>query len=194
MLRQLMLGDLAVRQPMWPALALLLLAAGACRSARPAEPAPAPAPAPRSTPARAARPAPAQVPAEATGPATPTPADPLADESAAVVDRQNAAYNRHDLEAFLATYADSISVQQLGDPVPVVGKLKLRESTEAWFAEAPGARTEVVERMVLGPFVVDRQRVTAGSGVQPLDAIGIYEVREGLIRRVWSIPPPPTPH
>lgn len=176
MLRHLILGDLAVKQPMRPALALLLLAAGACGSTRPAEPAPAPAP------------------AEATEPATPTPADPLGDEAAAVVDRQNAAYNRHDIEAFLATYADSVSVEQLGDTLPVVGKPKLRESTQAWFAEAPGARTEVVERMVLGPFVVDRQRVTVGSGEQPLDAIGIYEVREGLIRRVWSIPPPPTPH
>jgi hypothetical protein len=193
MLRQLVLGDLAVKQPTRSALALLLVAAGACGSTRPAVPAP-PTPAARPTPAPAARAAPAQVPAEATEPATPTPADPLADESAAVVDRQHAAYNRHDVEAFLATYADSVSVQKLGDTVPVVGKLRLRESTEAWFAEAPGARTEVLERMVLGPFVVDRQRVTVGSGEPPLDAIGIYEVREGLIRRVWSIPPPPTPH
>lgn len=122
------------------------------------------------------------------------PPDPLAAEAAKVVDRQNEAYNRHDIEAFLATYADSVAVQTLGDTVPVLGKARLRESTAAWFAEAPATQTEVVERMVLGPFVVDRQRVTGAGSAHPLDAIGIYEVREGLIRRVWSIPPPPTPH
>ena len=111
----------------------------------------------------------------------------------AVVDRQHDAYNRHDVEAFLATYADSVAVQTLGDTVVVTGKARLRESTRSWFAGAPDARTEVVERMVLGPFVVDRQRVSGGSEGTPLEAIGIYEVREGLIRRVWSIPPPPTP-
>jgi hypothetical protein len=145
-------------------LAFLLLAAAACGPSRTAEPAPAPA------------------------------ADPLAEEAAAVVDRQNAAYNDHDLERFLATYADGVAVQTLNDSVAVVGKAKLRESTETWFAQAPGARTEVMERMVLGPFVVDRQRVSGAGGGEPVDAIGIYEVREGLIRRVWSIPPPPTPH
>jgi hypothetical protein len=87
-----------------------------------------------------------------------------------------------------------VAVQTLNDSVAVVGKAKLRESTETWFAQAPGARTEVMERMVLGPFVVDRQRVSGAGGGEPVDAIGIYEVREGLIRRVWSIPPPPTPH
>ena len=121
-------------------------------------------------------------------------ADPLGREAAAVVDRQNEAYNRHDLEAFLAAYADSVVVQRLGDTVEMAGKASLRESTSAWFAEAPSARTEVVQRMVLGPYVVDRQRVSGAPATPPLEAIGIYEVRGGLIRRVWSVPPPPTPH
>ena len=130
-------------------------------------------------------------PAAAEPPAT---ADPLALEAAAVVDRQHAAYNRHDLEGFLAAYADSVVIQTLGDSVVLTGKARLRESSTGWFAEAPGARVEVVERMRLGPFVVDRQRVSGGPEGKPLEAIGIYEVREGLIRRVWTIPPPPTPH
>lgn len=155
---------------------------------------------PRSRPAPEARPAPVAAPTPEARPALQTPADsqsaadPLGREAAAVVDRQNDAYNRHDLEAFLAAYADSIVVQRLGDTVPMSGKAKLRESTASWFAEAPGARTEVLQRMVLGPYVIDRQRVSGAPATLPLEAIGIYEVREGLIRRVWSVPPPPTPH
>lgn len=180
---------------------LLFLIVAAC--ARPAARDPA-SPAPERASARPAPPAPSGAddsvgtagvtarPRDST--AAPGPVDPLATEAANVVDRQNAAYNRQDIEAFLATYADSIAVHTLGDTTVLTGKARLRETTAAWFAEAPAARTEVVERMVQGPFVVDRQRVSGAEGSPPLDAIGIYEVREGLIRRVWTIPPPPTPH
>lgn len=159
-----------------PVLALLVAACGT---------------APRATPAPAPKPEAAPPAAPAATPAVPD--DPLGDAAVIVVDRQHEAYNRHDVEAFLATYADSVAVQTLGDTLVITGKRRLRESTEAWFAGAPAARTEVVDRMVLGPFVVDRQRVSGGPEGAPLEAIGIYEVREGLIRRVWSIPPPPTP-
>lgn len=177
-------------------LSLLLGALAGCAGggAEPGSPTPAPAPSPRDTvvivpPARQdsarSRPEAAE---------SPPAADPLALEAAAVVDRQHAAYNRHDLEGFLAAYADSVVIQTLGDSVAMTGKARLRESSADWFAEAPAARVEVTERMRLGPFVVDRQRVSGGPEGKPLEAIGIYEVREGLIRRVWTIPPPPTPH
>lgn len=153
----------------------------ACGPARPPEAAPAPAEAPK--PAAAAEP-----------PAQPPPPDPLAAEAVRVVDRQVAAYNRGDTAGFLATYADSVVIETLGDSVAFRGKPQLAESVREWFTRAPGARAEVLERTVLGPFVVVRQRVTEAPGSPPVEAIGIYEVREGLIRRVWTIPPAPTPH
>ena len=173
---------------------VLFVAAAACGRATKSEP-PTPAPAP-SQARPTSRPAPTMEPRPhpSPPPAAVQAVDPLAGEAAKVVDRQNEAYNRHDLEGFLSAYADSVVIQALNDTVPIAGKSRLRESIAGWFAEAPAARTEVVERMVLGPFVVDRQRVTGGAAGQALDAIGIYEVREGLIRRVWSIPPPPSPH
>ena len=167
--------------------ALVVLAGAACAAPRAAEPAPAPAARAQGAPPRPAPPV-----SDTTSAAALTPPDPLAAEAAEVVDRQHEAYNRHDLDGFLASYADSVAVQTLGDSVPVIGKAKLRADTEAWFAEAPEARTELMDRM-LGPFVVDRQRVSEGTGGSTVEAIDIYEVREGLIRRVWSIPPPPTP-
>lgn len=183
------------------ALLLLLTALGCGRTTRDSQvpvPAPVVRPAVRDTTLPPRPSTPSSAPREDGLPhpadAAPAPADPLAEAAAAVVDRQHAAYNRGDLEDFLAAYADSVSIQALGDTVPVTGKTQLRESTRAWFAEAPAARVKVVERVVLGPFVVDRLRVSGGSDGEQLDAIGIYEVRRGLIRRVWTIPPPPTPH
>jgi hypothetical protein len=117
--------------------------------------------------------------------------DPLGKAAAATVDRQIAAYNAQDLEGFLATYADSVAVQNLGDTVTVEGKAALRQSTQEWFARAPGARSESIGRMVMGPFVVDHERLTGVPGGWPVDVIGIFEVRDSLIRRVWFVPPPP---
>jgi putative hydrolase of HD superfamily len=101
------------------------------------------------------------------------------------------AYNAQDLERFLATYAESVAVQNLGDTVTVEGKDALRQSTKEWFARAPQARSESISRMVMGPFVVDHERLTGVPDGSPVEVIGIFEVRDSLIRRVWFVPPPP---
>jgi hypothetical protein len=166
----------SLARPIW-----ILIAAGACgRSPAPPDPAPPPKP---------ARPVDVE-PTTASPRALPV-NDPLGRVAAATVDLQLAAYNAQDLEGFLATYADSIAVQNLGDTVAVEGKEALRRSTEEWFARAPRARSEVVRRMVMGPFVVDQQRLTGAPDGSPVDVIGIFEVRDSLIRRVWFVPPPP---
>lgn len=95
------------------------------------------------------------------------------------------------MEGFLATYAESVAVQNLGDTIAVEGKAAMRRSTEEWFARAPGVRSEVLNRMVIGPFVVDHERLTGAPDGSPVDVVGIFEVRDSLIRRVWFIPPPP---
>ncbi|MEZ0332538.1 MAG: nuclear transport factor 2 family protein [Gemmatimonadales bacterium] len=158
-----------------------LLAAGACgRSPAPSNPAPPPKP---------ARPVAVE---PTTGDRRALPVnDPLGKAAAATVDRQLAAYNAQDLEGFLATYADSVAVQNLGDTVAVEGKQALRQSTKEWFARAPEAKSQSVGRMVMGPFVVDHERLTGAPEGSPVDVIGIFEVRDSLIRRVWFVPPPP---
>ena len=45
--------------------------------------------------------------------------------------------------------------------------------------------------MVMGPFVVDHERLTGVPDGSPVEVIGIFEVRDSLIRRVWFVPPPP---
>ena len=142
-----------------------LLAAGACgRSPAPSNPAPPPKP---------ARPVAVE---PTTGDRRALPVnDPLGKAAAATVDRQLAAYNAQDL----------------GDTVAVEGKQALRQSTKEWFARAPEAKSQSVSRMVMGPFVVDHERLTGASEGSPVDVIGIFEVRDSLIRRVWFVPPPP---
>jgi putative hydrolase of HD superfamily len=159
---------------------LFLAALGCSRSS------PAPEPAPTAKPSRPV----AVEPTTGDRRAIPV-SDPLGKAAAATVDRQIAAYNAQDLEGFLATYADSVAVQNLGDTVTVEGKASLRQSTKDWFARAPQARSEVLDRMVMGPFVVDHERLTGVPDGSPVEVIGIFEVRDSLIRRVWFVPPAP---
>lgn len=105
------------------------------------------------------------------------PADP--------VQRQLDAYNAHDLERFVAEYAEDIRVFRPPAPEPVlVGKQAFaRHYAENRFT-LPELHAEVVNRMVCGHTVVDHERIT---GLQPgvVEAIAVYAVSDGLIRAVW---------
>lgn len=109
--------------------------------------------------------------------------------SEAIVQRQVDAYNAHDLENFLATYSDSVALQTLPDTAAMVGKDRLRESSKEWFTRAPAVHADIVHRKVLGSFVVDQERITGTPDGAPLEAVAIYQVSDGSIRRVWFVPP-----
>jgi len=44
-----------------------------------------------------------------------------------------------------------------------------------------------VNRIVLGNFVIDREKVTGLPDNQVINAVVIYEVQQGLIQRVWFL-------
>jgi imidazolonepropionase-like amidohydrolase len=114
-------------------------------------------------------------------PATLLPASPEA-----VVQRQLEAYNAHDLEGFVATYAEDIEIFDLpGAAAKSSGKAKLRATYGGMFKQLPQLRCDVVDRMVEGPFVIDQEVCRAKPGDRPFRAAAIYQVDKGLIRRVW---------
>ncbi|MBY8826262.1 nuclear transport factor 2 family protein [Sphingomonas colocasiae] len=102
-----------------------------------------------------------------------------------VVQRQLDAYNRHDEAAFVATYAQDIEIFDLGaEPKPrLTGKPALSALYAGLFARAK-PRADIVSRAVTGAFVTDHERVTLASG-RSFDAVAVYQVENGLIRRVW---------
>ena len=104
----------------------------------------------------------------------------------AVVQRQLEAYNAHDLEAFLATYAEEVELIDLPEKVFARGIAQMRERYAKAFAD-PTLHAEIVKRIVVGNTVVDHERVRRrfpeGSGT--LEAIAIYAVENGKITKVW---------
>ena len=113
----------------------------------------------------------------------------------AVVQAQVDAYNAHDIEGFLATYADDAEIYQHPSTLLVKGKTQLRERYTRRLAE-PGLHATIAQRMLMGDTVVDREHVTrtaADGSTEVLDAVVIYEVQAAHIVRSWLLIAPRTP-
>lgn len=111
---------------------------------------------------------------------------------AEVVDAQFAAYNSRDLDAFAACYADSVTMVDLSGKNPVIeGKAALLNAF-AYLAKPPkiaGTGVRIIERVVNGPIVVDKERpVGTPEGKTLPDLLAVYEVRDGRILKVWFPP------
>ncbi len=103
-----------------------------------------------------------------------------------VVQRQVEAYNRRDLEAFLACYADDAKLWRPPHELAESGIEGLRRRYRKRFDDAPNLHATIVRRIVLDRFVVDHEHVT-GTQDGPFDAIATYEVVEGRIVNAWFL-------
>jgi hypothetical protein len=111
----------------------------------------------------------------------------------AVVRAYFAAYNAHDVDGVIRFLsADFTWLSVSGDSVVVElrGAGSIRASLVQYFQDLPSARSEIEGTAVLGPWVTVRERAhwqsTAGPRSQA--SISVYEVRGGLLRRVWYYP------
>lgn len=104
---------------------------------------------------------------------------------AAPVQRQLEAYNARDLERFLAEYSDDVQIFRPPQVEPTItGKDALGAHYAANRFSLPGLHAELVNRMVLGNKVIDHERIS-GVRTAPFEAAAVYEIADGLIRRVW---------
>ena len=94
------------------------------------------------------------------------------------------AYNRQDLDAHCAYYADDIVVADLNGAVTGRGIGAYRAKYEKLFAEFPSNRAELVGRIVVGATVIDHERVSRTPGGDTFDVAAIYTIAGGKIARV----------
>jgi hypothetical protein len=107
-----------------------------------------------------------------------------------VVQAQLEAYNAHDLDAFVACYAEGVAIHNLGNGKPPRKGLRALREDYLFLKEVPKAyRAERADRIVSGPIVVDHELI---RGLPPErgvpEAIAVYEVRDGKILNVWFPP------
>src|SRR5688572_19321732 len=115
--------------------------------------------------------------------------NPDPNSPAAVVQRQLDAYNARDLDALMATYAEDAEQFEHPSQLLARGAAQIRERSAQRLQE-PNLHAELLQRMVMGSIVIDRERVTRTfpEGPGTLELIAIYEVAGGRIARAWFIP------
>ena len=118
--------------------------------------------------------------------ATSTPLTSAQPTAEAVVQAQLEAYNARDLDAFIATYADDVKLFELPEKLLSEGTAAMREQYGTLFKDERLHAT-IVKRIVMADTVVDHERVrlTFPQGPGTVEAIAIYEVRDGRITKVW---------
>lgn len=104
---------------------------------------------------------------------------------AMLAERQLAAYNARDLDAFSACFAEDVEVYDF----PGVLAIKGQNAFRARYAErfkSEGLEAIVVHRAVIGERVIDHERVwlNGRAAGDPTELVVIYTVRDGLIARV----------
>ena len=110
-----------------------------------------------------------------------------------VISRVTAAFNAHDVEGLAALMTEDIRwMSVLGDTLGVeaAGIEAFRASMTAYFANVPGARSEVEAVIANGKYLSFRERAfwQGPDGERSMASIGVYELREGKVARVWYYP------
>jgi hypothetical protein len=102
-----------------------------------------------------------------------------------IVNEQLEKYNERDIKGFVETYADDIQLFKLPDIITLEGKSALQTEYGLFFKQTPDLNAEIVNRIVLGNKVIDKEKVTINGKIYY--AIAIYEIKEGLISKVTFV-------
>ena len=102
-----------------------------------------------------------------------------------LVQQQVNAYNAHNMEAFLETYSDSTEIGDFQGMRLAKGKEQMRKVYAPLFVPSSSIHTQIVNRLVQGRFVIDKEHVT---GMGPaIDGLVIYEIQKGKIIKAQFI-------
>ncbi len=99
------------------------------------------------------------------------------------VQGQLEAYNRRDIDGFLACYGEDAVVRHGDGRVLMTGHDQLRSRYERLFETYPHLKAVVPRRVRVGDWTVDEERVHLAEG-DDLHVLVAYGVRHGLIRSV----------
>ena len=102
------------------------------------------------------------------------------------VQMQLDAYNKRDIDAFMAWWADDCQYYEFPSKLLASGAAEIRERHLIRFEEA-NLFGRLLNRIVLGNLVVDHETVTRDfpEGPGELDVVAKYEIADGKIAKAW---------
>jgi len=107
---------------------------------------------------------------------------------AGTVQRQIELFNAHDLDGFLALFAEGVEVAELPGTAAPSGKARLRELYAERFQANPDLHASAEAQLVSGSFVIQKERIKGrAERKDALEVVVIYQVKAGKIVRMWAL-------
>ncbi len=100
------------------------------------------------------------------------------------------AYNGRNMEGILKAYApDSVAYALPSGEVILKGHDEIRKKFARVLDPNVKLKVEVVNRIVDGKFVIDKEKISGTADGKPVEFYGtvIYEITDGLIRKEWYL-------
>lgn len=110
----------------------------------------------------------------------------LADSPETIVQKQLNAYNAHDIDAFLQTYAEDAAIYRFPDKQLAKGQEALRKMY-GFLEKTPGLHATVTNRIVRNNVVIDHERLTIPGDRKGKTGIAVYFVEGKKISKVYFI-------
>jgi len=98
-----------------------------------------------------------------------------------IVNRRMQAYNNHDIEDFMALYAEDVEIYTYPDLLLGKGKAHLQSLFEPMF-DQKSVQIEIHHQIAKDSFVINHETVTDGDS--KTEYVSIYEVKNNLIQSV----------
>ena len=104
----------------------------------------------------------------------------------ALIQRQLDAYNAHDIDALMTTYADDVQHFEFASTLVASGAAQVRERLSVRLQE-PNLHAQLPGRIAMDNLVIDHERVTRDfpEGLGTIELIAMYEVQGEKIVRAW---------
>lgn len=102
-----------------------------------------------------------------------------------LVQQQLNAYNAHDLDAFLAPYADDVEIYSTTGKLQLKGKEEMRKQY-TFITQLPYLYCKLVNRIVSGNTVIDQEEIWLSPKPDNLRyGVAIYVIQNGKISKVY---------
>lgn len=95
-----------------------------------------------------------------------------------IVQKQVESYNSGDLDAFLNCYTENVLVQNFPADTLYIGHEKMRKNYRGLSPKNKKYHVEVLNRITVGNYVIDHEKVTGGGRVTK--QVAIYEVADRI--------------
>jgi hypothetical protein len=97
------------------------------------------------------------------------------------------AYNAKDLDSYIACFSPDVEVFNASGVLMFKGADKLKEHFEAFFQANPGAKRKIIDRVVTGNKIVEREQLVGLKGAAEQSVTSVYELDNGLIKSFFFI-------